>query len=135
MGFILIIKEVEYAVRIIDELYHEGPLSASELSERRDIPSPFIYRILKKMEAGGILSIRRGPKGGYTMCRDCSELTLYDIINAFENTFLVVECMKHGYACVNNQNDDCCMHSEFRRIQELLKEEFKRNSLSSLLDD
>lgn len=87
------------------------------------------------MEAGGILNIRRGPKGGYTLCRDCSELTLYDVISAFENTFLVVECMKSGYNCVNNQNDDCCMHNEFSRIQDLLKEEFKRNSLSSLLDD
>lgn len=134
MGLILIIKEVEYAVRIIDELYHEGPLPAAEISERRDIPSPFIYRILKKMEAGGILSIRRGPKGGYTLCRDCSELTLYDVISVFENTFLVVECMKSGYDCTNNNSADCCMHREFRRIQDRLKEEFNRESLASLLE-
>ena len=134
MGLILIIKEVEYAVRIIDELYHEGPLPAAEISERRDIPSPFIYRILKKMEAGGILSIRRGPKGGYTLCRDCSELTLYDVISVFENTFLVVECMKSGYDCTNNNSADCCMHREFRRIQDRLKEEFNRDSLASLLE-
>ena len=50
---ILIIKEVEYAVSILDELYHEGAMSASELSKRRDIPSPFIYRVLKKMEMAG----------------------------------------------------------------------------------
>lgn len=134
MGLILIIKEVEYAVRIIDELYHEGPLPAAEISKRRDIPSPFIYRILKKMEAGGILSIRRGPKGGYTLCRDCSELTLYDVISVFENTFLVVECMKSGYDCTNNNSADCCMHREFRRIQDRLKEEFNRESLASLLE-
>lgn len=134
MRLILIIKEVEYAVRIIDELYHEGPLPAAEISKRRDIPSPFIYRILKKMEAGGILSIRRGPKGGYTLCRDCSELTLYDVISVFENTFLVVECMKSGYDCTNNNSADCCMHREFRRIQDRLKEEFNRESLASLLE-
>ncbi len=36
----LIIKEVEYAVMILDELYHESPLSAAALSTRRNIPSP-----------------------------------------------------------------------------------------------
>ena len=46
----LIIKEVEYAVMILDELYHESPLSAAALSTRRNIPSPFIYRVLKKLE-------------------------------------------------------------------------------------
>ena len=43
----LIIKEVEYAVRIIDELSREGTLSAAAISERQGIPSPFIYRVLK----------------------------------------------------------------------------------------
>ena len=51
----LIIKEVEYAVMILDELYHESPLSAAALSTRRNIPSPFIYRVLKKLEARDIL--------------------------------------------------------------------------------
>ncbi len=46
-----IIKEVEYAVMILDELYQESPLSAAALSTRRNIPSPFIYRVLKKLEA------------------------------------------------------------------------------------
>lgn len=132
---ILIIKEVEYAVRILDELYHEGSLPAAELSERRDIPSPFIYRILKKLEAGGILTIKRGPKGGYELSRDCRELTLYDVISVFENTFLVIECMKSGYDCTNNNSADCCMHQEFRRIQNLLQVEFKRNDLASLFDE
>ena len=135
MILILIIKEVEYAIQILDELYHEGSLSAAELSARRDIPSPFIYRVLKKLETAGILDIKRGPKSGYRLSRDCGRLTLYDVINAFENTFLVVECMKDEYDCTNNPRSDCCMHHEFRRIQELLKTEFSRNSLESLLAD
>ncbi len=55
---ILIIKEVEYAIGILYELYRESPLPAAEISKRQNIPSPFIYRILKKLEAGGILKIK-----------------------------------------------------------------------------
>ena len=76
MKHILIIREVEYAITILDGLYHNGSMSAKELSEMKNIPSPFIYRILKRLEEGGILSIKRGPKGGYSLCRNCDELTL-----------------------------------------------------------
>ena len=132
---ILIIKEVEYAIKILDALYHNGSMSAAALSKEKDIPSPFIYRILKKLEAGGILTIKRGPKGGYALNKDCSELTLYDVINAFENTFLVVECMKKDYDCARNKDPQCCMHQEFGRIQGLLGMEFRKNSLEDLLND
>ena len=129
---ILIIREVEYAVMILDELHKESPLSASELSKRRDIPSPFIYRVLKKLEAAEILDIKRGAKGGYSIRKDCNELTLYDVISAFENTFLVIECMKKHYDCSNNKGLGCCMHKEFGHIQNMLRNEFRRNKLATL---
>ena len=129
------IKEVEYAVSILNALHKEHPLPASELSKRCNIPSPFIYRVLKKLEAAEILSIKRGPKGGYDIKTDCSELTLYDVVNAFENTFLVIECMKNHYNCERNQDAGCCMNREFGRIQRLLANEFKRNDLATLFSD
>ena len=131
----LIIKEVEYAVRVLEALNKESPLSAAAISERQGIPSPFIYRVLKKLESRDILEIKRGPKGGYSLKADCRELTLYDVICAFENTFLVIECMKQDYDCTRNAAIDCFMHKEFGRIQSLLKTEFKRKSLAELIED
>ncbi|MDO4546069.1 MAG: Rrf2 family transcriptional regulator [Bacillota bacterium] len=131
----MIIKEVEYAIKVMAELHRENPLSAAELSKRRSIPSPFIYRVLKKLEAKDILEIKRGPGGGYRLKQDCNELTLYDLICAFENTFLVIECMKTDYDCSQNDGLDCCMHREFGRLQSLLQQEFRRHSLAELLDD
>lgn len=130
----LIIKEVEYAVMILDELYQESPLSAAALSARRNIPSPFIYRVLKKLEAQDILEIRRGPKSGYSLKADCEKLTLYDVISAFENTFIVTECLKSDYECVHNNDFNCRMHRQFAWIQHLLKAEFEKKSLASLLE-
>lgn len=135
MRAILIIKEVEYAVMILDELYREEPLSAAELSARKNIPSPFIYRVLKKLEAKDILEIRRGPKGGYSLKANCEELTLYDVICAFDNTFIVTECLKADYECVHNNDIACKVHKEFAQLHLLLKKEFQKNSLESLLGD
>lgn len=135
MRTILIIKEVEYAVRILEELHKESPLPAATLSKRQDIPSPFIYRVLKKLEAAEILEIKRGSKGGYSLRKSCEDPTLFDVISAFENTFLVIECMKPGYDCTRNEDGDCCMHKEFARIQARLKQEFKKKSLAELLNE
>lgn len=130
---ILIIKEVEYAIMILDELYKENLLSAAELSARKNIPSPFIYRVLKKLEAKDILEIRRGAKGGYSLKADCSQLTLYDIICAFDNTFIVTECLKADYECVHNNDILCKVHKYFEQLHLLLKNEFQKNSLEFLL--
>lgn len=132
---ILLIREVEYAIMILDELNKAGSLSASELSKRRNIPSPFIYKVLKKLEAADILTIRRGAQGGYTIKGDCSKMSLYDIISAFENTFLVIECMKPEYDCSRNKESRCGLHGEFGRIQATLKKEFKSKSLKSLFEE
>lgn len=126
---------MEYAIKVIDELYKESPLSAAELSERKNIPSPFIYRVLKKLESKGILRIRRGPKGGYSLREDCGRLTLYDVISAFENTFIVTECLKDDYECVHNNDMTCRMHRTFREIQDTLKKEFQRENLETLLGE
>lgn len=134
VSHILIIREVEYAVSIIEALHHNGSMKAQEISRMKNLPGPFIYRILKRLEAGGIISIKRGPQGGYTLEKDCSQLTLCDIIDVFDNTFLVIECMKEEYQCGRNHKGDCCMHGEFGRIQNVLREEFKRKSLASLFD-
>lgn len=133
MEAILIIKEVEYAIRILDELNKESPLSAKELCERRELPSPFIYRVLKKLEAVEILKIRRGVKGGYHISTDLDTLTLYDVIQAFDNTFIVIECMKSEYDCSRNSDRSCCMHKAFGDIQKILKQEFQKKSLKELL--
>ena len=97
--------------------------------------SPFIYRCWKSREAGGLLTIRRGPKGGYSLRGDCEEITLYDVVSTFENTFLVIECMKSDYDCTRNAGLDCRMHRELGRIQGLLKNEFRSKRLASLFDD
>lgn len=129
------IREVEYAIMVLDELNKESPLSASELSERRGIPSPFIYRVLKKLAAAEILDIKRGSHGGYSIRKDFSELTLYDVISAFENTFLVIECMRKHYDCSRNKGLGCCIHREFGRLQGVLRNEFKRNDLQVLFSE
>lgn len=129
------IREVEYAIMILDELHKESPLSAAELSERRGIPSPFIYRVLKKLEAAEILDIKRGAHGGYSIKKDCADMSLYDVICAFENTFLVIECMKKHHDCSRNKGLGCCIHREFGRLQGLLRTEFKRNDLKMLFSE
>lgn len=128
----LIIKEVEYAIRILHELHKENPLSAAEISKRANVPSPFIYRVIKKLEQAEIIEIKRGASGGCGIRKGFDDLTLHDVISAFDNTFIVIECMKKGYDCSQNKSAGCCLHREFGRIQGILKNEFKRKSLKSL---
>lgn len=129
----LIIKEVEYAIMILDELNKRSPLSAAEISDKRGIPSPFIYRVLKKMEKAGFLVVKRGTNGGYSISADLEKTTLFDVISVFDNTFVVIECMKSGYECNRTSKHNCCMHQTFCGLHHKLQTEFSRNNLADLL--
>ena len=122
----LIIKEVEYAIMILDELNKQSPMSAAAISEKRNIPSPFIYRVLKKMEKAGFLTVKRGTNGGYNIAADLGTMTLYDVISAFDNTFVIIESMKKHYDCTRATKHDCCMHRAFSAIHYRLQTEFSR---------
>ena len=116
----LIIKEVEYAVMILDELYHESPLSAAALSTRRNIPSPFIYRVLKKLEARDILEIRRGPKGGYSLKADCEKLkkNLGRIIRQKS-----IELIKKAFPEIEQEK----LASKIKKLDEVARQNFTMN--------
>ncbi len=51
-----------------------------------------------------------------------------------KHVFIVTECLKSDYECVHNNDFNCRMHRQFAWIQHLLKAEFEKKSLASLLE-
>ncbi|MEF9946690.1 MAG: Rrf2 family transcriptional regulator [Lachnospiraceae bacterium] len=131
----LITKECDYAVRIIRALASGNKVNVTEISRREDIPTQFTYKISRKLEKINILRSVRGVNGGYILNRSLESLTLYDICEAVNKEILLTNCMEESYHCTRNlKGVPCLVHEEFIRIQELLVQELKANSLLSILN-
>lgn len=131
--------ENDYAYRIILKLTQspEGKkFRSKDLSDELVIPGRFTYRILRKLLMAGLVDSVRGPKGGYVLAMDPSDITLYDVYKAISGDLEINNCLKDDGVCeyLGNQSVNCIMHKELCRIQEVLVDEFKAVTFGDLLE-
>jgi len=65
---------------------HEGRISSARaIAQSHDLPLPLLMNILKAMHHRGILCSERGTKGGYQICVNLDNISLYDLIDAVDD--------------------------------------------------
>lgn len=63
------------------------PVSCSDLAEMGALPKRFLLQILRRLVTQGILRSTRGADGGYFLARTPEQITLRDILEAFEKPY------------------------------------------------
>jgi Rrf2 family transcriptional regulator, cysteine metabolism repressor len=84
--------KVDYACRVMAELarlHGSGELAQIEhLAQTEAVPANFLAQILLDLRDHGLISSRRGNRGGYALARSPEEISLYDILIAVEGQCL-----------------------------------------------
>ena len=76
-----------YALNALVELYHQGdrgPVPIAELARRREIPVQFLEQLFASLRRAGILRSQRGVKGGYTLARPATEVTVLELVEVLD---------------------------------------------------
>lgn len=77
----------EYGLLALIDLACSGagrPVSAREIAERQGIPTKFLEQLFVSLRKAGIVTARRGAKGGFVLGSDASGITVLDIVEALE---------------------------------------------------
>ena len=83
-------SRTEYALRaMLDLALHrnEAVSNVADIAQRQHIPAKFLEHILLGMKAGGLVTSRRGARGGYVLAREPSAITVGDIVRLSGNSF------------------------------------------------
>jgi len=133
---LLLTKECDYGIRIVRGLSDGRRKSVGELCADENIPMPYAYKILKKLERSGIVKGYRGPSGGYRLEKELSGLSLFDIAASVDNEIFILECMKKDYVCPQNTTGwGCAVHLELARLQKMLMAAMTERSLDEVFGD
>lgn len=111
-----ITREVDYAFRIAGNLARteEDVVPASQISEEEEIPLRFTLRILRKLNLADITEAKRGATGGYRLCKDPQDISLYDIVIAVDGPVVINRCLDGDEPyCTKNENVDAMGHCKF----------------------
>lgn len=89
-------KKSEYGLRALLELTlvdENATLQRHEIADRQRIPVEFLEEILLALKRAGFLSSRRGMKGGYTLIKSPSEITLGQVIRILDGPLAPIGCV------------------------------------------
>ena len=106
-----------YGVRaLFDVSYHGGgePTQIKDISRRQKISQRYLEQIFNKLLKAGLLKSRRGPRGGYMLAKDSSEISVGDIIQAAQGPIVPVRCL--GEDECKRGNCDICQGCVTRHV-------------------
>jgi FeS assembly SUF system regulator len=70
--------------------------NARELAADARLPLPTVTKLLKMLTSAGLLESHRGTKGGYTLSRPASQITVAEALAALEGPVSLTECSQPG---------------------------------------
>src|SRR5258707_6672138 len=76
-------KKTMFAIEaVLDVAFHVGehPVRSGDITERQRIPKRYLEQVLQHLVRAGILSGKRGPRGGYRLGREQQRITLGEVV-------------------------------------------------------
>ena len=76
-------KKLLYAIDAVVDIAHHGiagPVQSGDIAERQGIPRRYLEQVLQHLVRSGVLSGRRGPRGGYRLARERRRISVGEIV-------------------------------------------------------
>ena len=75
------------AVAYIAQNKDQGLIQSQDVSKKYNIPLEYLFKILQQLVRARILQSKRGPRGGFSLARPATKITMLDVVEAVEGTF------------------------------------------------
>ena len=131
-------RQTDYAVRVLLALAKRGEgarLSSGTIQREMLIPQAFMPRIVAQLAREGLLNTFPGREGGLMLPRPASQITLKDVVEAFEGPILLSECLQ-----VKGEDDcpfqsNCPVRLKWGRVQVAMLREMAAITFESLAQE
>ena len=130
-------RRVDYAVRALSYMAAQEPgrvIGSKEITEKQDIPSHYLSKIMKDLVGAGLINSQVGCRGGFSLARPANMITLKQVYEAVEKPLILMECLdKRELYC--RYHSVCTQISVWDRAQSLLANFLAGISIESIADE
>ena len=105
--------------------------NAPDLAAETGLPLPMVSKVLKALARTGLLLSHRGVKGGYSLARPPTEISVRDIIGALEGPIAITECIEHESPDCNIERL-CPVRSNWNRINQAVEQALEGITLEDM---
>ena len=92
----------QYGVRLMLALaqnFGRGYTYLKEIAKGEGMSEKYLSLITIPLKGAGLINAGRGARGGYSLARPPSEITIKDVVDALEGDSCLVDCVKDITAC------------------------------------
>ena len=109
-----------------------GAVSSKRIAEEFQIPAELLAKILQRLAKKGLIMSQNGPKGGYALADQASEITVGQVVRALEGPINIVNCLE-THQCP--QMSRCNLRRPVLKIQAGITHMLDTMTLTELLGD
>jgi len=88
--------KTEYGVRVMAHLaaHDDGrPVSLGTIAESESLPLAYLEHLVQRLRRAGLVESRRGARGGYSLARPATDISMADVVRALEGEIVPIECI------------------------------------------
>ena len=129
-------KKADYALIAMKHLAmrpDSASASAREIAEQYDIPIELMAKVLQRLARSGLLTSHQGTRGGYTLSKPTTAISVADIIQAIDGPLTVTACSTEDEQC--EQFTKCNVRDPLWRIKDRILVSLAACSLDEIATD
>jgi len=129
-------KKADYGLMAMKHLAEHaelGSCSANDVAEAYHIPPAALAKILQKLVKAGLLHSQHGMNGGYTLARDASSISAFEVIRAIDGPLFITSCITVRGEC--DQTDRCTIREPLRRVNQSLEDVLRGITIAHMKEE
>ena len=128
------VKE-QYGLRIMTELagrYGGGLVSLSSVAEAQGLSLDYLEQIIPSLRDAGLLTSKRGARGGYELARSPAEITVGHVLRALDGDILPMRCIGEDHLPCD-RGDTCTARAVWETVHGRVLDALDGMTLADLL--
>ena len=120
------------AMLALARTHGQGSTFLKDIVEREGLPGTYLEQLMVPLRKSGLVMAVRGARGGYTLARHPSEISVLSIIEALEGPLNLADCATGGPCCSNPEL--CALQELWAQGSQALTQLYQGISLAALLE-
>lgn len=130
-------KKSEYAIlaaRYMAVKNHGSAVTAKEIADEHNISYELVAKVLQTLTKKEIAVSFQGVKGGYSLKKNPSDISLIDLIKAVEPDYQITKCLKTDSVKSDCSYSDCCkIKDPLAEVQKKIDNVFIETKLTHII--
>ncbi len=126
-------QTVEYALRAIVHLAKQPEVlqTTAQIAKATQVPAPYLSKVLQTLTGEGLVTVKRGVRGGFLLGKTPDQLTIYEVVQSVDPIQRIHTC---PLELSSHRKKLCSLHKKMDSAMESIEDVFRSTTLSDLMN-